>query len=76
MGYRSATAADTLYWPDMPPFSGPFGADWLLPIIKLPLLLISGVFWVIDVIGPIGNIIAIAIIIGLFARNIMGPVRR
>lgn len=60
----------------MPPFSAPFGADWLLPIIKLPLLLISGVFWVIDVIGPIGNIIAIAIIIALFARNIMGPVRR
>jgi hypothetical protein len=60
----------------MPPFSAPFGADWLLPLIKLPLLLASGVFWVIDVIGPIGNIIAIAIIIGLFARNSAGPVHR
>ncbi|MES2522274.1 MAG: hypothetical protein V4617_06230 [Gemmatimonadota bacterium] len=59
----------------MPPFSGPINADWLLPIISLPLLLISGVFWVIRVIGPIGHILAIAIIIALFARNIMGPAR-
>ena len=60
----------------MPPFSHPFNADWLLPVAKLPLLLISGVFWVIRTIGPIGDIIAIAIIIALFARNISGPVHR
>ncbi|HYW33135.1 MAG TPA: hypothetical protein VE869_16660 [Gemmatimonas sp.] len=59
----------------MPPFSGPINADWLLPIISLPLMLISGVFWVIRTIGPIGNIVAIAIIIALFSRNIMGPAR-
>jgi len=59
----------------MPPFSAPIGADWLLPIIKLPLMLISGVFWVIFAIGPIGNILLIALIIALFARNLMGPVR-
>ena len=60
----------------MPPFSAPIPGDWLLPIIQLPLLLITGVFWVIRTIGPIGNILLIAIIIALFARNIMGPVRR
>ena len=60
----------------MPPFSAPFGADWLLPIIKLPLLLISGVFWVIRTIGPIGDILVIALIIGLFARNLAGPAHR
>jgi len=59
----------------MPPFSAPIGGDWLLPIIKLPLMLISGVFWVIFAIGPIGNILLIALIIALFARNLMGPVR-
>lgn len=57
----------------MPPFSGPIGADWLLPIIKLPLMLISGVFWFITVIGPIGDVVLVALIIALFARNIMGP---
>ena len=60
----------------MPPFSAPFGADWLLPIISLPLMLASGIFWVIRVIGPIGHILVVAIILGLFARNIMGPARR
>ena len=57
----------------MPPFSAPFPADWMLPLIKLPLLLISGVFWVIFKIGPIGNILAVLIILALFARNLMQP---
>jgi len=57
----------------MPPFSGPIGADWLLPIIKLPLMLISGIFWFIFLIGPIGHIVLIALIIALFARNLAGP---
>jgi hypothetical protein len=56
----------------MPFFDHPANADWLLPIAKLPLLLVSGVFWVIRAVGPIGDIILIAIIIALFARNIMG----
>ena len=60
----------------MPPFSGPIGADWLLPIIKLPLMLISGVFWFITVIGPIGDVVLVALIIALFARNIMGPAHK
>ncbi|WP_337169356.1 hypothetical protein [Gemmatimonas aurantiaca] len=59
----------------MPFFSHPANADWLLPIIKLPLMLISGIFSVILTIGPFGQIALIAIIIALFARNIMGPVR-
>lgn len=36
----------------MPFFSHPAHADWLLPIIKLPLLLISGIFSVIRTVGP------------------------
>jgi hypothetical protein len=59
----------------MPFFSHPVNADWLLPIIKLPLMLISGIFSLILAVGPIGQIAFIAIIIALFARNIMGPVR-
>lgn len=59
----------------MPFFSHPANADFLLPILKLPLMLISGIFDIIRVIGPIGDIALIAIIIGLFARNIMGPAR-
>ena len=59
----------------MPFFSYPAPADWLLPIIKLPLLLISTIFGFISVIGPIGQIAVVALIIALFARNIMGPAR-
>jgi hypothetical protein len=57
----------------MPPFSDPFPADWMLPIIKLPLLLISGIFWVIRTIGPIGDILLVIIVLALFARNLMRP---
>jgi hypothetical protein len=57
----------------MPPFSDPFPADWMLPIIKLPLLLISGAFWFIRVIGPIGDILLVLIVLALFARNLMRP---
>lgn len=59
----------------MPFFSYPAPADWLLPIIKLPLLLISAIFGLIRVIGPIGQVAVVALIIALFARNIMGPAR-
>lgn len=61
--------------PLMPFFDHPANADWLLPIIKLPLMLISLVFQAIFAMGPIGNILCIALIIGLFARNMMGPAR-
>lgn len=57
----------------MPFFDYPANADWLLPIISIPLTLISLVFKVIFAIGPIGHIAVIAIVIGLFSRNIMGP---
>lgn len=57
----------------MPPFSQPIPADWLLPIIKLPLLLASGIFWVIGIIGPIGQILLVLIFIALFTRNLMAP---
>jgi hypothetical protein len=59
----------------MPFFSHPANADWLLPILKLPLTLISLIFQFIIAIGPIGDIALIAIIIALFSRNIMGPAR-
>ena len=59
----------------MPFFDHPANADWLLPIIKLPLMLISGIFQVILAIGPIGQIALIAIIIALFSKNITGPAR-
>lgn len=59
----------------MPFFSHPVNADWLLPIIKLPLMLISGLFWFIYLIGPIGDVLLVALIIALFARNLMGPAR-
>lgn len=59
----------------MPFFSHPANADWLLPIIKLPLTLISAIFGLIRVIGPIGQVALVAIIIALYAKNIMGPAR-
>lgn len=59
----------------MPFFSYPAPADWLLPIIKLPLTLVSLVFSFIEMIGPWGNVALVTIIIALFTRNIMGPAR-
>lgn len=59
----------------MPFFSAPANADFLLPIIKLPLMLISAIFTGILAVGPIGQIAIIAIAIALFARNVMGPAR-
>ena len=59
----------------MPFFDHPADADFLLPIIKLPLLLISTIFKIILAVGPIGQIAIIAIAITLFARNVMGPAR-
>lgn len=59
----------------MPFFSYPAPADWLLPIIKLPLTLISLIFDLIRLIGPIGQVAVVAIIIALYAKNIMGPAR-
>lgn len=59
----------------MPFFSHPANGDFLLPIVKLPLMLISGVFWVLHVIGPIGHILLAAVVIALFARNLAGPAR-
>jgi len=57
----------------MPFFSYPAPADWLLPIIKLPLMLMSAIFSLIIAIGPIGQIAVVAIIIALLAKNITGP---
>ena len=57
----------------MPFFDHPANANWLLPIVKIPLTVISLVFDFIRLIGPIGNVALIAIIIALVARNIMGP---
>ncbi|WP_411281079.1 hypothetical protein [Gemmatimonas sp.] len=59
----------------MPFFSYPAPADWLLPIIKLPLTLISLIFDLIRLIGPIGQVAVVAIIIALYAKNIMSPAR-
>ncbi len=59
----------------MPFFSHPANADWLLPIIKFPLMLISAIFSGIIAIGPIGQVALVAVIIALFSRNVMGPAR-
>lgn len=59
----------------MPFFSHPANADFLLPIINIPLTLISLVFRGIEAVGPYGQIAIVAIFIGLFVRNIMGPAR-
>lgn len=59
----------------MPFFSHPANADWLLPIIKLPLLLMSAIFKGILAVGPFGQIAIIAIVIAIYAKNIMGPAR-
>ncbi|MEI6739619.1 MAG: hypothetical protein WCK74_04830 [Gemmatimonadaceae bacterium] len=60
----------------MPFFDHPANADWVLPIVKIPLTVISLVFDFIRMIGPIGNVALIAIIIALYARNIMGPAHK
>lgn len=59
----------------MPFFSYPANGDFLLAIVKFPLMLISLVFQAIFAMGPIGNILVIAIVIALFSRNLMGPAR-
>jgi len=59
----------------MPFFDHPANADWLLPLIKIPLTLISMIFQGIFAIGPFGQIAVVAIVIALFSRNIMGPAR-
>ncbi len=57
----------------MPFFSYPANADFLLPIIKIPLMLISAIFSGILAIGPIGQIALISIVIAIYTKNIMGP---
>ena len=59
----------------MPFFSHPANADWLLPVIKVPLTLISLIFQGLTAVGLLGSIAVFAIIIGLFSRNIMAPAR-
>ncbi len=59
----------------MPFFSAPANADWLLPVISLPLGLISLIFKAVFAVGPFGQIAFVAIVIALFSRNIMGPAR-
>ncbi len=59
----------------MPFFDHPANADWLLPLIKIPLSLISLVWDVVRAVGPFGDIAIVAIVIALFARNVMGPAR-
>ncbi len=59
----------------MPFFDYPANADFLLPIVKIPLLLISTIFKVILAVGPIGQIAIIAAVIAIYSKNIMGPAR-
>jgi hypothetical protein len=59
----------------MPFFDHPANADFLLPLIKIPLLLISSIFKVVLAVGPIGQIAIVAIAIAIFTKNIMGPAR-
>lgn len=59
----------------MPFFSHPANGDFLLPLVKLPLTLVSLVFKAIYAMGPIGIILCILVFIALFARNLMGPTK-
>jgi len=59
----------------MPFFDYPANADWLLPLVKLPLMLISAIFKVVLAVGPIGQVAIVAIAIAVYTRNIMGPAR-
>lgn len=59
----------------MPFFTHPANADWLLSVIRFPLGLISLIFKAVFAVGPFGQIALVAIVIALFARNIMGPAR-
>jgi hypothetical protein len=59
----------------MPFFSYPAPADWLLPIISIPLWLATIIFRFLHMIGVLGTAIVLAIIIALFARNLMSPIR-
>jgi len=53
----------------------PRDEEILLPLVKLPLTLVSLVFKAIYAMGPIGIILCILVFIALFARNLMGPTK-
>lgn len=57
----------------MPFFTYPAPADWLLPIISIPLTLASLIFQVLELIGVWGSAAVALIVIAIFSRNIMGP---
>ena len=59
----------------MPFFSYPAPADWLLPILNIPLTLASLIFRFLQFIGLAGTSVLIVIAIAIFARNIMSPAR-
>jgi hypothetical protein len=59
----------------MPFFSFPAPADWLLPIVSIPLTLASLIFSFLELIGVAGSSVVIAIVIALFTRNIMSPAK-
>ena len=59
----------------MPFFSYPAPADWLLPLIKIPLGLASLLFSGLELIGLWGSVAVCLIVIAIFTRNIMGPHR-
>jgi hypothetical protein len=59
----------------MPFFTYPAPADWLLPIVSIPLTLGSFIFRFLDLIGLVGSAVVIAIVIALFTRNIMSPAK-
>jgi hypothetical protein len=56
-------------------FSYPAPADWLLPILSIPLTLASIIFRFLETIGLLGTSVLLAIVIAIFTRNIMGPAR-
>ena len=59
----------------MPFFTFPAPADWLLPIISIPLMLSSLIFRFLELIGVAGSAVVIAIVIAIFTRNIMTPAK-
>jgi hypothetical protein len=59
----------------MPFFTYPAPADWLLPILSIPLTLASFIFRFLEMIGLLGTSVLLAIIIALFTRNLMAPAK-
>jgi hypothetical protein len=59
----------------MPFFSYPVDPNWLLTLVSGVLTVSSAFFRFLQAIHVVGSLALAAIVVGLFARNLMGPSR-